>query len=103
MWFASAALLLLFTSPCRAGLNRYTEIDRVSGWRIERKQGADGALSCRAFLPSGASWFSGNIHLDLNGELVVPPGRSFKGGQQELEAVRDALQRCSRDVLYLPL
>ena len=71
-------------SPCRAGLNRYTELDRVSGWRIERRQGADGALSCRAFLPSGASWFSGNIHLDLNGELVVPSGRSFKGGNRSL-------------------
>ena len=99
----SAATLVLLAHPCSAGLDSYTELDRVNGWLIERKQGADGAMSCRAFLPSGASWFSGNIHLDLNGELVVPSGRSFKGGQQELEAVRDALQRCSRDVLYLPL
>ena len=72
-------MLVLFLHPCWAGLDRYTELDRVKGWLIERKQGADGALSCRAFLPSGASWFSGNIHLDANAELVVPAGRSFKG------------------------
>ena len=99
----SAAMLVLLTDPCWAGLDSYTELDRVNGWLIERKQGADGALSCRAFLPSGASWFSGNIHLDVSGELVVPAGRSFEGAQQELEAVREALDRCSGDFLYLPL
>ena len=67
----SAATLVLFAHPCSAGLGSYTELDRVNGWLIERKQGADGSLSCRAFLPSGASWFSGNIHLDADGELVV--------------------------------
>ena len=96
-------MLVLLTYPCWAGLDSYTELDRVNGWLIERKQGADGALRCRAFLPSGASWFSGNIHLDVSGELVVPAGRSFEGAQQELEAVREALDRCSGDLLYLML
>lgn len=99
----SAAMLVLFTHPCWAGLDSYTELDRVNGWLIERKQGADGSLSCRAYLPSGASWFSGNIHLDARGELVVPAGRSFEGEQQEIESVREALDRCGRDFLYLPL
>ena len=99
----SAATLVLFVHPCSAGLDSYTELDRVNGWLVERKQGADGALSCRAFLPSGASWFSGNIHLDAAGELVVPPGRSFEAELQELEDVREALERCRSDFLYLPL
>ena len=99
----SAAMLVLFTHPCWAGLDSYTELDRVNGWLIERKQGADGSLSCRAYLPSGASWFSGNIHLDARGELVVPAGRSFEAEQQEIESVREALERCGRDFLYLPL
>ena len=99
----SAATLVLLAHPCSAGLDSYTELDRVNGWLIERKQGADGSLSCRAFLPSGASWFSGNIHLDAAGELVVPAGRSFDAEQQELEDVREALQRCGSDFLYLPL
>ena len=98
----SAATLVLFVHPCSAGLDSYTELDRVNGWLVERKQGADGALSCRAFLPSGASWFSGNIHLDAGGELVVPAGRSFQAEQQELEDVREALKRCGSDFLYLP-
>ena len=98
-----ASMLVLFLHPCWAGLDRYTELDRVKGWLIERKQGADGALSCRAFLPSGASWFSGNIHLDANAELVVPAGRSFEGNPKQLEAVRNALERCKNDFLYLPL
>ena len=98
----SAATLVLLAHPCSAGLDSYTELDRVNGWLIERKQGADGALSCRAFLPSGASWFSGNIHLDAVGELVVPAGLSFEADQQELEDVREALERCGSDFLYLP-
>ena len=98
----SAATLVLFVHPCSSGLDSYTELDRVNGWLIERKQGADGAMSCRAFLPSGASWFSANIHLDAAGELVVPAGRNFEAGQQELEDVREALERCRSDVLYLP-
>ena len=98
-----AATLILFAPPCFAGLDSYTDLDRVNGWLIERKQEVDGALSCRAFLPSGASWFSANIHLDASGELVVPPGRSFEAEQQELEDVREALERCRSDFLYLPL
>ena len=62
-------MLMLLVHPCSAGLDSYTELDRVNGWLIERRQGSDGALSCRAFLPSGASWFSGNTvsytHLTL--------------------------------------
>lgn len=95
-------MLVLFTHPCWAGLDSYTELDRVNDWLIERKQGGNGSLNCRAFLPSGASWFSGNIHLDAGGELVVPAGRSFEADQQELEDVREALERCSSDFLYLP-
>ncbi len=98
----SAATLVLLAHPCSAGLDSYTELDRVNGWLIERKQGADGAMSCRAFLPSGASWFSANIHLDDAGDLVVPAGRNFEAEQQELEDVREALERCRSDVLYLP-
>ena len=95
--------MVLVVHPCWAGLDSYTQLDRVNGWLIERKQGADGTLSCRAFLPSGASWFSGNIHLDADAELVVPAGRRYEGNRQELYAVRQALANCSRDYLYLPL
>ena len=95
--------MVLVVHPCWAGLDSYTQLDRVNGWLIERKQGADGTLRCRAFLPSGASWFSGNIHLDADAELVVPAGRRYEGNRRELNAVRQALARCSRDYLYLPL
>ena len=99
----SAALMAFVVHPCWAGLDRYTRLDRVNGWLIERKQAADGTLLCRAFLPSGASWFSGNIHLNADAELVVPAGRRFEGNRQQLDAVREALARCSSDYLYLPL
>ena len=99
----AAEMAVLFLHPCHAGLDSFTELDRVNGWLIERKQGADGALRCRAFLPSGASWFSGNIHLDADARLVVPAGLSFKGKQHEIDVVREALDRCSRDLLYIPL
>ena len=92
---------MLSVHPCSAGLDSYTELDRVHGWLIERKQGSDGTLRCRAFLPSGASWFSGNIHLDADAKLVVPAGRRFEAEPQEIDAVRDALERCRRDLLYL--
>ena len=99
----SAGLVALVVHPCWAGLESYTQLDRVNGWLIERKQGADGTLRCRAYLPSGSSWFSGNIHLDTDARLVVPAGQRFEGNRQELNAVREVLTRCSRDYLYLPL
>lgn len=93
---------MLFIKPGWAGLSTYTPLDEVQGWRIERKQGREGRLHCRASLPSGASWFSGNIHLDPDGQLVEPEGLAFAGDQKEIDAVNAALERCRQDLLYLP-
>ena len=69
----------------------------------DRKEaGARGTVACRASLPSGASWFSGNIHLDPDGQLVEPEGLAFAGDQKEIDAVNAALERCRQDLLYLP-
>ena len=93
---------MLFIKPGWAGLSTYTPLDEVQGWRIERKQGREGRLHCRGSLPSGASWFSGNIHLDPDGQLVEPEGLAFAGDQKEIDAVKAALERCRQDLLYLP-
>ena len=93
---------MLLSKPGWAGLSTYTPLDEVHGWRIERKQGREGRLHCRASLPSGASWFSGNIHLDPHGQLVEPEGLAFAGDQKDIDAVNAALEHCRQDLLYLP-
>lgn len=88
--------------PGLAGLETFTKLDQVGSWVIERKISASGTPQCRALIPSGGAWFGANIHLSPVGEVVIPDGMSHPGSSQEIVGVREALQRCRDDMLYLP-
>ena len=79
----------------------YIPLDRIGRWVIERRQVTGGDHLCRAQIPAGGAWFSANVHLDANGTLVVPPGVVHQAHSDQLAAVREALQRCRTDLLYL--
>lgn len=88
--------------PCLAGLGTFTKLDQVGSWVIERKISASGQPQCRALIPSGGGWYGANIHLSSVGQLVIPEGLSYAGSLQDVVDVREALQRCRDDILYLP-
>ena len=94
--------LVLFCVATPVGATPYTPLDRIGRWVIERRQVSGGGHLCRAQIPAGGAWFSANVHLDANGTLVVPPGVVHQANPDQLAAVREALQRCRTDLLYLP-
>ena len=93
---------LIIATPVIAAKSPYTRIDQIGDWVIERRQIRGGGHLCRAHIPSGGSWFSANVHLDPVGTLVVPPGVGHQANPGQLAAVREALERCRADLLYLP-
>ena len=97
----AAMCLLVMAAPAWAA-SPYTRIDRIGDWVIERRQIRGGGHLCRAHIPSGGSWFSANVHLDPVGALVVPPGVVHQANPSQVAAVREALERCRADLLYLP-
>ena len=98
----AAMSLLITATPALVAASPYTRIDRIGDWVIERRQVSGGGHLCRAHIPSGGSWFSANVHLDPVGTLVVPPGAVHPANPSQLAAVREALERCRADLLYLP-
>ena len=52
----------------------FQTIDRVDGWLIEPKRDSQQNHVCRASLPSGGSWFSVRVRLDIHDALVIPQG-----------------------------
>ena len=99
--FLVAAWGMMFALPSLAGLEVYTTFEKLDGWLIERQTSVDGEHRCRAFIPSGGAWFSANIHLDRNDQLVVPQGLHADVEQDVISAVRLALKRCRANVFLL--
>ena len=93
---------LALAIPVVAALNSYSRLDAIGPWVIERKQSDDGAIQCRASIPSGGTWFGSNVRLNPEGALVVPANLSYSGNEAELTRVREALRRCQTDLLYQP-
>ena len=93
---------LALAIPVAAALNSYSRLDVIGPWVIERKQSDDGAIQCRASIPTGGTWFGSNVRLNAEGALVVPPNLSYPANEAELTRVREAVRRCQSDLLYQP-
>ena len=64
----------LIPNSLQAGLDKYSYLDHVNEWTIERKiDSTENTVSCRASIASGGSWFGARIRLDKNDNLVYPP------------------------------
>ncbi len=100
--------LLYFLLPCfpvEAGLDKFTVLDRYKNWIIERRVSSkDTSIRCRASIPNYYSWFGGRIHLDNNGELVIPGELVVKEIPNKfvLNNVREILTTCRKDLIYSP-
>ena len=93
-------LLLILMVPVASASTAFQPLDRVEGWLIERRLDDNQDSICRASVPGPGTWFSARVHLDADGEMVVPAGL-HRPDESRLEAVRDALRRCRASVLYL--
>jgi len=89
-------------APAPAALNSFSTLDRVGRWVIERKTNAEGGITCRAYIPSGGTWFNTNVRIGPDGTVVVPDGLSYSPDAAELSQVQDALRRCRADMIYVP-
>jgi hypothetical protein len=100
-----AALLLTLAAaatPAWAALNSFSRLDQVGRWVIERKTTAEGGITCRAYIPSGGTWFNSNVRIGADGTVVVPDGLQHSPDAAELAQVQDALRRCRADMIYVP-
>jgi hypothetical protein len=92
-------LLLLSLVGTSALAQSFQTIDRVDGWLIERKRDSEQNHVCRASLPSGGSWFSARVRLDLNDALVVPQGL-IAPNKSSVDSAREAIRLCRSSLLY---
>ena len=105
-----AALLLALAAaatPAWAALNSFSRLDQVGRWVIERKTTPEGGITCRAYIPSGGTWFNSNVRIGADGtgadgSVVVPDGLQYSPNAAELAQVQDALRRCRADMIYVP-
>ena len=88
--------------PAVAALNTYSRLDAIGAWVLERKLGDGGEIQCRAFIPSGGTWFGSNVRLNQEGALVVPANLTYSGTATELKQVQAAQRRCQSDLIYQP-
>jgi hypothetical protein len=94
--------LVAASAPAPAALNNFSRLDQVGRWVIERKTTTEGGISCRAYIPSGGTWFNSNVRIGADGAVVVPEGLSYSPDAAELAQVQDALRRCRADMIYVP-
>jgi len=94
--------VLAAAAPAPAALNSFSTLDRVGRWVIERKTSAEGGITCRAYIPSGGTWFNSNVRIGSDGAVVVPDGLTYSPDAAELGQVQDALRRCRADMIYVP-
>ena len=94
--------LVSASAPAPAALNSFSRLDQVGRWVIERKNTAEGAITCRAYIPSGGTWFNSNVRIGADGAVVVPDGLSYTPNAAELIQVQEALRRCRADMIYVP-
>jgi hypothetical protein len=86
-WLCGGRLLLALVAAApaaQAALNSFSRLDQVGRWVIERKNTQEGAITCRAYIPSGGTWFTSNVRIGPDGfpigdELEDASGRPYLG------------------------
>ena len=97
-------LNLFFLMPnAVAGLDKYSYLDSIEDWVIERRiNSSTNKTSCRASIPGYWTWFGARIRLNKQNELVVPSGfsKSQIPSTSTIKKVKSALKTCREDLLY---
>ncbi len=100
-----ALSLNIFSNAVNSGLNKFTFLDEVKGWTIERKlDHQNNEIKCRASIPLYGTWFSSRIRLNKDDQLVIPSQLKAAELTKEtvLETVKNALNDCRKGLIYLP-
>ncbi len=87
----------------QAGLNKYTPLDRIEGWIIERKiESSSGMISCRASFVSHGTWFGSRMRLDKSDKLIIPTNLiDYKiPNRKLLQRLKISLIECRKDFVY---
>ncbi len=87
----------------KSGLNKYTILDKIDNWIIERKiEPESNEILCRASVLSDGTWFGSRMRLGQSDELILPNDLSHKETPSELklQPIRMALNKCRKDFIY---
>ena len=88
-----------------AALGKYSKLDSVDNWLIERKIDAvNSEITCRASVPGYYSWFGDRVHLNNVDKIVVPSHYSDfeKPKASTISKVVRALKDCRSGLIYTP-
>ncbi len=94
---------LLLSSRAFAGLDKFSRIDKIENWIIERKiDSGDQQIKCRAYIPSYYSWFGGRTRLNSNGDLFISnkDAETKTPDQKIVNKVRKAIEVCNSSLIY---
>ena len=97
--------LLPFCQGVHAGLDKFTYLDKIKDWTIERKiDPVKTTASCRASIIKHGSWFGSRIRLDRNDQLLYPTEalKKIVPSISTIERVKRALKACRAGLIYLP-
>ncbi|WP_320668001.1 hypothetical protein [Prochlorococcus sp. MIT 1307] len=96
--------LLICPRGVQAGLDKFSFLDQVENWIIERKfNSSNETISCRASIPKNGTWFGARIRLDGNDQLLFPSEHLKKAlSLKTIKSVRKALKACRTGLIYLP-
>tara|TARA_Y100001968_G_scaffold332366_1_gene390269 strand:+ start:1888 stop:2253 length:366 start_codon:yes stop_codon:yes gene_type:complete len=92
-----------FTNKGFTGVNKYTKLDKIDDWIIQRKiNNIDQSLKCRAFLPRNGTWFGSNVRINNYGQLIVPDDIVYSESENSkvLAELRSALRKCKVNFVY---
>ena len=105
-YFFGTLLISCLTTSVNAGLNKFTNLIFVDDWLIERKVDLKkNKITCRASLPTNATWFGARVRLGPNDELIKPIWISINADQindSKLIKIKELLDDCRSGLLFLP-
>ncbi len=99
------ATICLFPRNAQAGLDKFSYLEKIEDWTIERKvDSITKNISCRASILNHGTWFSARIRLDRNDKLVFPSGsiKKKKTSSSTLTILRRHLKACRTSLIYMP-
>ena len=66
-------IFFLNSREARSGLDKYSYLDKIDNWTIERKiDSANKTVFCRASIFTNGTWFGSRIRLDRNDDILFP-------------------------------
>ena len=97
--------LFAISQEAIAGLDRFSNLDEIGDWVIERKiDSLSKDVFCRASVAKYGDWFDKRIRLNENNELIFPsePPKHLIPKDSTVQNVRRALEICRSGLIYMP-